>query len=403
MIPAALRARILRGVMVCLACGLAQRLPADEASRLRAELSRGLQQGLPSISIAIATKRGVVFSEAIGQRDLATHAAADPGELYGIGSITKTFVACVIEQLVDEGRLSLDAKAGDLLGSEAIAAVPNADRATVLELLNHTSGVPSWEFDRDWIRHGRGAAFEIGHFWGKADTLDYLRHGRDPPANEPGKGYAYSNTNYTLLGLIIEKVTGHEAVSEVHRRVLDPLGLSDIRFEGFEPIDARRLPSRYQFFTAEYRRAAGVHPLFNRVSPALIDVSRSNLSVEWTAGAMLATMRDLALFMRALRDGRVVSRTALGRMQTFGATDDPDEEMGQGLARDRYGAETLIGYSGNVFGFGAVAGWVQGDDVVIALATNAGAMHAGESACTLEKLLKRTGIIRAARSLAKKL
>lgn len=372
----------------------------DSKSWLQSELDKGLLSGLPSVSIAIATHQGVIFTEAVGYADLASHSRAHPGYVYGVGSVTKMFVACVVEQLIDEGRLSLDAPVRDLLGSEVTAGIPNADRATVRQLLDHTSGIPSWEFDPEWIRHGRGAALEIGHMWGKTETLGYLRRGQDKATNEPGLGYGYSNTNYTLLGLIIEKVSGHEAVAEVHTRVLLPRGLTDIRFEGFEPIETGRLPSRYHFNTPDFRRDAGLHSSFLPASPRLIDVSQSNLSTEWTAGAVVATMRDLALFVRDLRDGRVVGPEALSRMMQFRKTDDKDEDMGQGLALDRYGSEQLIGYSGNVLGFGAAVGWVPGDDVVVALATNAGAMHAGSQAYYPERLLKETHLIAAARALA---
>jgi D-alanyl-D-alanine carboxypeptidase len=148
-------------------------------------------------------------------------------------------------------------------------------------------------------------------------------------------------------------------------------------------------------------RDAGLHPTFRRISGPLIDVSRSNLSTEWTAGAILATARDLALFVRDLRDGQVVSAAALRRMAAFKATDDPDEDMGQGLALDRYGGEQLIGYTGNVLGFGAAVGWIPGEDVVIALLTNVGAMHAGERAYYPEKLLKTSRVIAAARAVAR--
>ena len=376
---------------------------ADAERMLRVELSTGLAQGMPSISFAIATRQGVIWTGAVGYADLITRSRAHPGYLYGIGSITKMFVACVIEQLIDEGRLSLDATGRELLGEAAVAGIPNADRATVRQMLDHTSGVPSWEFDTEWIRHGRGAAMNIDHIWGKTEALDYLRSGRDKAANEPGAGYYYSNSNYTLLGLIIEKVTGHDAVSEIHRRILAPLALADVRFEGFETIDASRLPSRYHFGTAEFLRDAGMHSSFRRVDRRLIDVSRSNLSTEWTAGAVVATASDMALFARALRDGLIVAPTGLTRMESFKPTDDKDEDMGQGLALDRYGRERLIGYTGNVLGFGAALGWVPDEDVVIALMTNVGAMHSGESAYYPEKLLKDTKIIAAARALAREL
>jgi D-alanyl-D-alanine carboxypeptidase len=377
---------------------------AGDAERiLRSELTKGLARGLPSISVAIATRQGVIWNDAVGYADLRTRSRAHPGYLYGIGSITKMFVACVIEQLVDEGRLSLDATGRDLLGDDAVAGIPNADRATVRQFLDHTSGVPSWEFDTKWIRNGRGAGMDVSHIWGKTEALDYLKSGHDKATHEPGRGYSYSNSNYTVLGLIIEKVTGHDAVLEIHNRILAPLGLTDVRFEGFEPVDAGRLPSRYHFGTVDFVRDAGMHPTFRRLDRQLIDVSRSNLSTEWTAGAIVATARDLAIFARALRDGSVVSAAGLQRMAAFKPTDDEDEDMGQGLALDRYGQEQLIGYTGNVLGFAAAVGWVPGEDVVIALMTNVGAMHAGDSAYYPEKLLKNSRIISAARALAREL
>jgi len=146
-----------------------------------------------------------------------------------------------------------------------------------------------------------------------------------------------------------------------------------------------------------------MHVSFRRIDRRLIDVSRSNLSTEWTAGAVLATATDMALFARALRDGLIVAPSGLKRMESFKPTDDKDEDMGQGLALDRYGQERLIGYTGNVLGFGAAVGWVPDEDVVIALMTNVGAMHAGDSAYYPEKLLKDTRIIAAARALAREL
>jgi D-alanyl-D-alanine carboxypeptidase len=388
------------------ACGL-MLMPhawaADADRALREELAKGLAHGMPSISFAIATRQGVIWSGAVGYADLTRRNRAHPGYLYGIGSITKMFVACVIEQLIDEGRLSPEATGLELLGEAAVAGIPNADRARVRQLLDHTSGVPSWEFDPEWIRHGRGAAMDVDHVWGKSEALEYLRSGRDKAANEPGAGYSYSNSNYTLLGLIIEKVTGRDAVAEIHRRILAPLGLADIRFEGFEEVDAARLPARYHFGSEEFLRDAGMHPSFRRIDRRIIDVSRSNLSTEWTAGAAVATAPDLALFARALRDGLIVGPAGLKRMESFKATDDKDEDMGQGLALDRYGQERLIGYTGNVLGFGAAVGWVPDEDIVIALLTNVGAMHAGESAYYPEKLLKDTRIIAAARALAREL
>lgn len=355
---------------------------------------------LPSISAAIATRQGVIWSGAVGYANLETHSRANAAYLYGIGSITKTFVACIVERLVDQGQLSLDATAADILGPDVVAGIPNADRATILELLNHTSGIPTWEFDPEWIRKGRGVESDPDRVWGKAETLDYVRGGRHPATNAPGKSYAYANTNYTLLGLVIEKITGRDIVDVLHNDLLEPLGLADIRLEGFEPIDPSRIPSRYHYDTPEFRRTAGLSPAFRLATPGLIDVSRSNLSTEWIAGGLLATARDLAAFTLALRDGRVVGPKTLARMVSFAPTGEAAEEVGQGLFHERLADDWLIGYDGGVLGFGAVMGWLEHADLVVVIMTNVGMMHTGDDAWYPLQLVRSKAFVRAARQLA---
>jgi D-alanyl-D-alanine carboxypeptidase len=136
-------------------------------------------------------------------------------------------------------------------------------------------------------------------------------HQGHTPLTGPGEKFSYANTNFTLLGMIIEKVTGQSAVDEIHRRVLAPIGLKDIYVEGFERVPQSRLPHRYHWATPAFRRNAGVNAAFPEVRRDLIDVSRSNLSVEWTAGGMVATPRDLALYAAALRDGRLLSSRSM--------------------------------------------------------------------------------------------
>jgi len=368
----------------------------------RDELARSLSLGMPGVSVALATRQGVIWTGAAGLANVQTRSPAHAGYLYGIGSITKVFVACVVQQLADEGRLDLDAPVRDVLGAAVTGDIAGADRATIRQLLNHTAGVPTWEFDADWMRRGRGADLLTSRPWRKDEPLEYLRHGRHEATNAPGAAYAYSNSNYTLLGLVIEKVTGHELVQELHERLLTPLGLPDIRLEGFEPVDATRLPARYHADTPQFRRDAGLHPSFRPVAPGLVDVSASNLSTEWAAGGLVATAHDLAAFALALRDGHVVGPAALQRMTRFVPTrdaEDPGSEVGEGLFREQLEEGTLVGEDGGVLGFGAVMGWLEQDDLVIVVMTNVGSMHAGDSAYYPLRLVKSARFLRAARAL----
>jgi D-alanyl-D-alanine carboxypeptidase len=378
----------------------AQPTPAPDAE-LRAVLAQAMHDyHAPGFSVAIATRQGVVWTGAVGYADLTRKMPAHAGYLYGIGSITKTFVASLVERLIDDGTLSEDTTLVSVLGPEIVGDIPNAAQTTIGQLLNHSSGVPTWEFDADWMTQGRGSALNPSKYWSKTETLDFLRGGRHPATNPVGQGYAYSNTNYTLLGLVLEKVTGRDVVDLLHAQLLDPLGLKDIRLEGFEAIDSARIPARYHYGTAEFRRTAGVSPAFREVGGGLLDVSRSNLSTEWTAGGLLATPRDLAAFTLALRDGRVVSRQALARMTHFRPTDEADEQAGAGIFREQVAGGWLDGYDGGVLGFGAVMGWIEGEDIVIALATNVGMMHAGDDAFYPLKLVRSPAFMHAVRHLA---
>lgn len=366
----------LASLMVVLACttGTAERASDHygAASELQAFLDESVSDGVPGISATVATRDGVVWTGVAGMADLQTSAPVRPNMLFGVGSITKTFVAVVVLQLAEEGRLDLNVTAASLLGA-AVEGIPNAENATLAQLLNHTGGVPSWEDDPAWIHDGRGDRLAPDVIWSKTATLPYIKgHAALAP---PGEKYSYANTNFTLLGMVIEKVSGNQAADEIHRRILTPLGLKDVYLEGFEPVPAGQLPHRYHWATPTFRQDAGVNAAFPEVRPGLIDASRSNLSVEWTAGGMVATARDLALYAVALRDGRLLKPESMKFMTTWFPAGD-GWQVGHNVFRHVYrDGVAIIGHSGDVLGFSGSFYWVEGADVVVAVLCNVGSMH----------------------------
>ncbi len=372
-----MRQASLAGVLVLAGCS-AQAAPEDVQAGAKAGLESllavAVSEGVPGISAAIATSEGVVWTGVAGMANLETGEPIRPDMLFGIGSITKTFVAVVILQLVEEGLLDVDSTAASILGT-AVDGIPNTDRATLGQLLNHTGGVPSWEDDPTWIREGRGSDLDPSHIWGKTQTLPYIQ-GHEP-LDEPGAAYSYANTNYTLLGMIIEKVTGNEAVDEIHQRILDPLGLEDIHLEGFEPVPPVQLPHRYHWATPTFRESAGVNAAFSDVRPDLIDASGSNLSVEWTAGGMVATARDLAVYGVALREGKLLKPESMDYLTEWFPAGE-GSQVGHNVFRAKLLDDLyLIGHSGSVLGFTGALYWVEGTDVVVAVVSNVGTMHSG--------------------------
>ena len=342
----------LVGLIAVSSC--ADRTTLDDADQsnapfaLQALLDEGVTQGMPGLSAAVATRDSVVWTGVAGLADIRGGVPVSSDMLFGIGSITKIFVAVVILQLAEEGRLDLDATSASVLGP-AVSGVPNADKATIAQLLNHTGGVPSWEDDPSWIRDGRGTTLDVSRIWGKTETLPYIE-GHEPLA-EPGAEYSYANT---------------------------PLGLEDIHLEGFEPVPEQQLPHRYHWATPTFLEEAGVNATFSDVRPDLIDASGSNLSVEWPAGGMVSTARDLALYGAALRDGRLLNPESMAFLTDWFPTGER-RQMGHNVTRFEYASDglALIGHNGSVLGFTGSLYGVEGADIVVAVVANVGTMHSG--------------------------
>ncbi|MEU4295460.1 serine hydrolase domain-containing protein [Kribbella sp. NPDC026596] len=216
------------------------------------------------------------------------------------GSITKTFVATVVLQLVAKGRLRLD----DSVEGWLPGVVPNGQHITVRQLLNHTSGLydykdtlpmpPSQEFlDNRW------------RTWTVSELVE--RAVAHPPTFDPpgsAYSYSYSNTNYLLLGEIIEKVTGRSYGNEIERRLIRPLGLSGTSLPGTSPW------------------IRGPHPHgYIRTEQGLLDYTELNPSLFGASGEMISTTADLNRFFAALLGGHLLPRRLLDEMKTPGTKD----------------------------------------------------------------------------------
>ena len=379
-------------LLICASCLRGDPVPGKRepllvtSEDLACALETAVADGPPAISAAIATREGIIWSGTAGYSDLQNRVEAHPDDLFGIGSITKTFIAIVALQLVEEGRLAITDTPQDILG-DVVAGVPNADTAQLAQLLNHTSGIPSFEDDPEWIRAARGDRADPARIWRKSESLAYVTGEGHSPLFEPGEAYSYSNTNYTLIGLMIEAVTDNDVVSEIDSRIRAPLGLSSLYLEGFEPVPEDRLTRRYHYDTTGFRQNAGINAAFPRAGRGLIDASQSNLSPEWTDGGMVATARDLASFGAAVRDGRLLDPETQKFLKSWRliAGGDYPAWVGHGVFRETRKPGVMIGHSGSVLGYTGYVGWYEGSDVVVAVLTNAGSMHVGEPVMTASR------------------
>jgi D-alanyl-D-alanine carboxypeptidase len=321
----------------------ATRPPPDPAT-LQQLVDGVVEAGAPGAVALVRTGQGT-WQGASGLGDLGAKRPARAGDRFRIGSVTKSFVATVVLQLVAEGRLRLD----DRLQQWLPGAVPDGQHITIRQLLNHTSGLADYTDDLLGPLRAKPTRQAYQQMADRRFTPQALvaMAARHRPLFPPGTQFSYSNTNYILLGLVVERVTGDRLAGQLHRRILAPLGLADTELPGSQ----WRLHGRHLHGYAPPNRAW----LPSDGPAGLFDVTQSNPSWVWAAGAMISSAADLARFYQALLSGRLLGPELLTAMQT---TVDASEVFGPGAG---YGLGLIrlpLGCGGQVWGHGGeIAGY----------------------------------------------
>ncbi|MEU4805496.1 serine hydrolase domain-containing protein [Actinosynnema sp. NPDC023587] len=244
--------------------------------------------------------------------------------VFRMGSVTKTFVATVVLQLVGEGRVALDAPVSRHLPG----VLPDGDRITVRDLLQHTSGLYNYTFDvytsdEDLIQK------RFKH-WEPAELVALST--RHPLVFEPGTRWEYSNTNFVVAGMVIRSVTGRSWRDEVTRRVLRPAGLADTDAPG----DRAALPEPH---------AHAYEDLFGTA----YEITRINPSVADAAGAMTTTTGDLDRFARKLFSGHLLKPAQRAELTR---TTEVSGFYGLGAVVLTLGCgKKILGHNGSIFGW----------------------------------------------------
>src|ERR1044072_2688872 len=196
---------------------------AVDKSALKSAIQLKLEEwhkagSFPGATLGVVLANGDSFGFAVGVSDRETKRALLPTDRMLAGSVGKTFAAATALQLIKEGRIRLDDKIEKYLGRELwFSRLPNAKDITVRELMNHTSGLVRYEFKEQFTKDLTANPEKV---WKPAELVSYLLDEKAP--FEAGKGWDYSDTNYIVLGMIIEKVTGKKFYDEAARRVLKP-------------------------------------------------------------------------------------------------------------------------------------------------------------------------------------
>ncbi|MEV6124103.1 serine hydrolase domain-containing protein [Streptomyces sp. NPDC052077] len=303
----------------------------------RAALRAAVADGVPGVTATARDARGT-WSGTAGVGDLRTGAPRSADDRYRVGSITKTFVATVLLQLEAEGRLSLDDTVDSWLPGLVRGNGHDGRRITLRRLLNHTSGIYNYTSDEGFVRDYFLAEGFLAHRFDPVAPRDLVRIAMaHRPDFAPGAGWNYSNTNYVLAGLVVEKATGRPYGEEVRRRIIAPLGLRATSVPGDRtgvPAPSGRAYSRFD------------EPLTGPTH----DVTRLNPAIAFSAGEMISDSADLGRFYSALLRGRLLPREQLAEMTTTVPV-APGAGYGLGLMRRDLGCGVAVwGHGGGIHG-----------------------------------------------------
>ena len=306
---------------------------AELRARLQATLDSLHAAGrFPGATAGIALPDGEVIALAVGSADTARDIPMRPDVRMLAGSVGKTFVAAVAVQLIREGRLDLDAPISRYLGSESwFARLPNAADVTVRHLLTHTSGIQRYEF--------KPAVTELltrepDKVWTPEERIGFVLG--DTPPFRAGEGWEYSDTNYILVGMLIERITGRDLYDEIRRRILEPHGLRNT-----VPSDRRAVPGVVQGY-------AGANNPFGGTDAMIIDGQMAvNPQMEWAGGGFATTAAELARGARLLYEGHVLDSAGTALMlQGVPARLGPNTQYGLGVIIRPTAHGVTYGHSG---------------------------------------------------------
>lgn len=294
--------------------------------------------GFPGVIATVQGRDGKVRTWTSGAGNLRTGAPVPKDGRVRIASNTKMFTATVVLQLVGEGRVRLDAPVERYLPGVVRGHGNDGRRITVRQLLQQTSGLP----DYDTIVEAEGGSLQaIAHTYVEphdllAAALGERRHFR------PGARWEYCNTNYVLLGMIVQRVTGRPFGEVVTQRVIRRAGLGDT----YWPRQGEQ-------------RIRGSHPRgywADEPGAPYEDITRMDPSLGWAAGQLVSTTRDLGRFMEALIGGELLEPAQLRAMRRTvrapGFDADPGWRYGLGLASRHLDCGVLAwGHGGDIQGF----------------------------------------------------
>ena len=296
---------------------------------------------LPGVVVAIWVPGEGEYFSTKGVANLETGAARELDDPFRIASITKTFTATAVLQLVDQGKLNTSDKL-----SKFFPEFPNADIISIRNLLRMRSGIADFA-DSEFLKN----VYQDPYAWFSAEDLINISASRVDRFEDPGHKTRYCNVNYVILGEIVKKITGNEIGDQITKSILEPLGMNNTIY----PV-GRDLSGNLHGYS------------WNPESNNFDDMTVLNPLWGGAAGAMISNISDLRIFARALCSNRLLlESTQKARFETRQFEDMPDWiGYGEGILN----LGSFWGHNGTIFGFSSEMWYLPAKDSAILINVN---------------------------------
>ena len=287
------------------------------------------QKGM--LSMCVSENGKITYANSIGYADIEKNRKADAHTMYHIGSITKMFTAVMIFQLIDENKVKPDTKL-----SAFFPSLPNSNSITVSNLMNHRSGLHNFTDDSMYASYMEKPMTE-------AQLITVFE--KQAADFEPDTKASYSNTNYVLLSLIIEKLTGHSYADELQKRICKKANLFETKVATNQPEP--QIARSYAFESGQWNKS-----------------TETDMSIPRGAGAIVSTPTDLCHFIEALFAGKLLSEASFNEMKTI------KDNYGKGIFQIPFGPKKGYGHTGGIDGFESVLGYFPDDKLAFCILSN---------------------------------
>jgi D-alanyl-D-alanine carboxypeptidase len=332
----------------------------SKATALQSVMNRFTEKDLPGVGLAVYSETEGWWASASGYAQLETKKPMTTANLQYLQSVSKTFLAVVILQLYEQNKLSLDDAIDKYLPAKYSRMLPLDPSITIRKLLNHTSGLPEYN------SHPRYTAKVILNPKKPVSVYEMIQAVEGEPLQfRPGSRYLYTNTNYLLLAVIADQVTGDHG-AYVRKHILQPLRMQHSFYNPASmKMDYPALPDSYW-------------DILNNGRPANITpMQKANVAPLMGDDGVVATTTDAVLFLRGLMEGKLLQPATLAMMQQWVKNDQGRAAYGLGLIHFEEGGIEGVGHGGGGLGAGCILIYVPSKKIYVFLATNIGVVVDG--------------------------